>query len=223
MPAKPAASSSPPHITRARLPRAETNPLQSAHDHAVSAFDLRAGLHDPSFPTLTHRQPHPHDCYLKAASIPQQKPGKCNTNKHAVTSAVLDDYIADYIESLRMWNAEREVGNIEHALDGVVKVLRMGIFEGSSFRRSLDTSENAALYLEFVNRVADQTTSYIIDTTVRDYAKLHDIKIEHIYETFYMLILGLCGYIRTHRNVPDEVLKSLIAQTLHMERLSELP
>ena len=99
----------------------------------------------------------------------------------------------------------------------------MGVFEGSSFRRSLDTSENAALYLEFVNRVADQTTSYIIDTTVRDYAKLHDIKIEHLYETFYMLILGLCGYIRTHRNVPDEVLKCLIAQTLHMERLSELP
>ena len=144
-------------------------------------------------------------------------------DKPAVTSAVLDDYIADYIESLRMWNAEREVGNIEHALDGVVQVLRMGVFEGSSFRRSLDTSENAALYLEFVNRVADQTTSYIIDTTVRDYAKLHDIKIEHLYETFYMLILGLCGYIRTHRNVPDEVLKCLIAQTLHMERLSELP
>ena len=139
-------------------------------------------------------------------------------NKQAVTSAVLDDYISDYIDSLVMWNAEREEGNIEQALDSVVRVLRLGVFEGSSFRHALDTSENAALYLEFINRVADKTTRYIIDTTVRDYERLHDIHIEHVYETFYTLILGLCGYIRTHRDVSDEVLKSLIAQTLHMDR-----
>lgn len=139
-------------------------------------------------------------------------------NKQAVTSAVLDDYISDYIDSLIMWNAEREEGNIEQALESVVRVLRLGVFEGSSFRHALDTSENAALYLEFINRVADKTTRYIIDTTVRDYERLHDIHIEYVYETFYTLILGLCGYIRTHRNVSDEVLKSLIAQTLHMDR-----
>ncbi len=139
-------------------------------------------------------------------------------NKQAVTSAVLDDYISDYIDSLVMWNAEREEGNIEQALDSVVRVLRLGVFEGSSFRHALDTSENAALYLEFINRVADKTTRYIIDTTVRDYERLHDIHIEYVYETFYTLILGLCGYIRTHRDVSDEVLKSLIAQTLHMDR-----
>lgn len=97
----------------------------------------------------------------------------------------------------------------------------MGVFEGSSFRRALDTRENTALYLEFVNRVADQTATYIIDTTVRDYATLHDVRINHVYETFYMLILGLCGYIRTHRDAPDEVLQSMIAQTLHMDRLKE--
>ena len=139
-------------------------------------------------------------------------------NKQAVTSAVLDDYISDYIDSLVMWNAEREEGNIEQALDSGVRVLRLGVFEGSSFRHALDTSENAALYLEFINRVADKTTRYIIDTTVRDYERLHDIHIEYVYETFYTLILGLCGYIRTHRDVSDEVLKSLIAQTLHMDR-----
>ena len=144
-------------------------------------------------------------------------------NKQAVTSAVLDDYISDYIDSLVMWNAEREEGNIEQALESVVRVLRLGVFEGSSFRHALDTSENAALYLDFINRVADKTTRYIIDTTVRDYERLHDIHIEYVYETFYTLILGLCGYIRTHRNVSDEVLKSLIAQTLHMERNGKAP
>lgn len=51
-------------------------------------------------------------------------------DKQAVTSAVLDDYIADYIESLTLWDSEREVGNIEDALAGVVKVMRLGVFEG---------------------------------------------------------------------------------------------
>ena len=134
-------------------------------------------------------------------------------DKQAVTSAVLDD-----IEALSIWNNERMTGEIEQALDGVVRVLRVSVFEGSSFRRALDTRENAALYIEFINRVADRTARYIVDTTVRDYSELHSVSIVHLYETFYILILGICGYIRTHQDVSDEVLKDIIAQSLHMER-----
>lgn len=139
-------------------------------------------------------------------------------DKQAVTSAVLDDFIEDYIEALSIWNNERMTGEIEQALDGVVRVLRVSVFEGSSFRRALDTRENAALYIEFINRVADRTARYIVDTTVRDYSELHSVSIVHLYETFYILILGICGYIRTHQDVSDEVLKDIIAQSLHMER-----
>lgn len=139
-------------------------------------------------------------------------------DKQAVTSAVLDDFVEDYIEALSIWNDERMTGEIEQALDGVVRVLRVSVFEGSSFRRALDTRENAALYIEFINRVADRTARYIVDTTVRDYSKLHSVSIVHLYETFYILILGICGYIRTHQDVSDEVLKDIIAQSLHMER-----
>ena len=134
-------------------------------------------------------------------------------DKQAVTSAVLDDFVEDYIEALRIWNNERMT-----ALDGVVRVLRVSVFEGSSFRRALDTRENAALYIEFINRVADRTARYIVDTTVRDYSELHSVSIVHLYETFYILILGICGYIRTHQDVSDDVLKDIIAQSLHMER-----
>lgn len=140
------------------------------------------------------------------------------TDKQAVTSAVLDDFVEDYIEALSIWNDERMTGEIEQALDGVVRVLRVSVFEGSSFRRALDTRENAALYIEFINRVADRTARYIVDTTVRDYSELHSVSIVHLYETFYILILGICGYIRTHQDVSDEVLKDIIAQSLHMER-----
>lgn len=139
-------------------------------------------------------------------------------DKQAVTSAVLDDFVEDYIEALSIWNDERMTGEIEQALDGVVRVLRVSVFEGSSFRRALDTRENAALYIEFINRVADRTARYIVDTTVRDYSELHSVSIVHLYETFYILILGICGYIRTHQDVNDEVLKDIIAQSLHMER-----
>lgn len=139
-------------------------------------------------------------------------------DKQAVTSAVLDDFVEDYIEALSIWNDERLAGEIEQALDGVVRVLRVSVFEGSSFRRALDTRENAALYIEFINRVADRTARYIVDTTVRDYSELHSVAIVHLYETFYILILGICGYIRTHQDVSDEVLKDIIAQSLHMER-----
>lgn len=139
-------------------------------------------------------------------------------DKQAVTSAVLDDFVEDYIEALSIWNDERMTGEIEQALDGVVRVLRVSVFEGSSFRRALDTRENAALYIEFINRVADRTAHYIVDTTVRDYSELHSVSIVHLYETFYILILGICGYIRTHQDVSDEVLKDIIVQSLHMER-----
>lgn len=131
---------------------------------------------------------------------------------------MLDDFVDDYIEALSIWNDERMAGEIEQALDGVVRVLRVSVFEGSSFRRALDTRENAALYIEFINRVADRTARYIVDTTVRDYSELHSVSIVHLYETFYILILGICGYIRTHQDVSDEVLKDIIAQSLHMER-----
>ncbi len=139
-------------------------------------------------------------------------------DKDSVTSAVLDDYIADFLEALHIWNEERQVGNIEHALEGAVKVLRLGVFEHDSFRISLVSQENAALYLEFLNRVADRTAAYIVRTTVRDYGELHEIRINHVYETFYVLILGIVGYVRSHPDVSDEVLKDLIAQTLHMDR-----
>ena len=139
-------------------------------------------------------------------------------DKQAVTSAVIDDFITDYLESVQLWDEARTPGDIEQALDGVVKVLRVGVFEHSSFRQALDTRENASLYLDFINRVADRMAAYFVETTVQDYAQSHPVDIDHVYETFYILIMGICGYVRTHRDAPDEVLRDIIAQTLHMER-----
>ncbi len=139
-------------------------------------------------------------------------------NKEAVTSAVLDSYTDDFVEALHYWNADRREGDIDHALATVVRLLRLGLFENDAFRTDLASRENAALYLEFVNRVADHTAHYIIDTTVQDYAALHEVRIEHLYETFYILILGVIGYLRKHPDADDQVIADVIAQTLHMDR-----
>lgn len=139
-------------------------------------------------------------------------------DKEAVTSAVLDNMIDDYIEALTYWNDGRRVGHIDEALESVVKLLRVGLFENNSFHTALATAENAALYLDFVNRVAHTTSVYIIETTVADYAKLHEVRIQHLYETFYVLILGVIGYLRTHPDADDAVIVDVIAQTLHMDR-----
>ena len=139
-------------------------------------------------------------------------------DKDAVTSAVIDDYTQDYVEALANWNDERIEGDIDHALSTIVKLLRIGLFEDDTFHIALSSRENAALYLEFVNRVADETTRYIMDTTVRDYADLHDVRIDHLYETFYVLILGVIGYLRKLPDADDAVIADVIAQTLHMDR-----
>ncbi len=139
-------------------------------------------------------------------------------DKDAVTSAVLDDYIQDYIEALELWNEGRIEGDVDHALRTIVKLLRIGLFEDDAFHVALSSRENAALYLEFVNRVADETTRYIIDTTVRDYAELHDIRVQHLYETFYVLVLGVIGYLRKHPDADDAIIADVIAQTLHLDR-----
>ena len=58
---------------------------------------------------------------------------------------------------------------------------------------------------------------YICDTTVVDFVAHHELRIDHVYETFYTLIMGLLMYIRTHPDVPDETVKEIIASTLHIE------
>lgn len=139
-------------------------------------------------------------------------------NKEAVTSAVLDTYIADFIEAVHYWDAQRKVGEIEGALASAVRLLRLALFENDSFRIALASKENASLYIEFINRVADRVARFMESHTVRDYEALHEVRIAHVYETFYVLLIGLAAYLRHNPDVSDEVLKDLIAQTLHMDR-----
>lgn len=139
-------------------------------------------------------------------------------NKEAVTSAVLDSYVSDFIEAVYYWDRQRKVGEIEDALSSVVRLLRMGLFENDSFRIALASRENAALYIEFLNRVANRIARYMADNTVQDYRALHEVRIDHVYETFYVLFVGLANFLRNNPDADDEMLVDIIAQTLHIDR-----
>jgi AcrR family transcriptional regulator len=144
-------------------------------------------------------------------------------DKDEITSQVLEVYVDEFIEGLQYWNAQREFGNVEKALEDVLRFFRNAILSGDSFRRSLASFENTALYLRFTNRVAERIARYICDSTVREYALYHRIEINHIYETFYMLISGLIALIRAHPDISDEVLKDIAAKTLHLDLQKPAP
>ena len=97
-------------------------------------------------------------------------------------------------------------GQIEDALLSVVRLVRIGLFEDNPLHTALASNENSSLYLEFANRVTHHIATYMIQTTVQDYGKLHEIRIDHLYETFYVLILGVIGYLRTHPDADDAVI-----------------
>ncbi|MBQ9068398.1 MAG: TetR/AcrR family transcriptional regulator [Eggerthellaceae bacterium] len=138
-------------------------------------------------------------------------------DKDALVEAVLDDYVGDFVQMTHYWNEGRERGDIRGALQGCIAILRRGIFDKDQFRTDLATNENASLYIKFVHRAAEALGRYITETTVVDYAAHHQIHIDHVYETFYMLIVGMIGFMRRYPDASDELLEDLVAQTLRLD------
>lgn len=139
------------------------------------------------------------------------------SSKEDVTDAVLDSYVADFVELVGNWNAGRELHNVRQALRDCVRILRIGVFDNDSFRNDLATRENASLYLRFLQRSVETLAHYVTDTTAVDYAREHDMEIDHVYDTFYLLIYGFVGYMRRYPDASDELLEDLVSQTLRLD------
>ena len=130
----------------------------------------------------------------------------------AAVTAVMDEAIDGFISELEQWNADRTVGDI----DTVAPLFKRLVASGHELPSTL-TSSSGALYGGFLHNVVQRVAQYICDTTVVDFVAHHELRIDHVYETFYTLIMGLLMYIRTHPDVPDETVKEIIASTLHIE------
>ena len=138
-------------------------------------------------------------------------------DKDAIIEAVLDAYVDDFIELVEHWNESRTRYDVRSALHDCITLMRRAIFDKDAFRHALTNKENAALYLDFLSRTAEAVARYVTETTAIEYGRFHHVRIDHIYDTFYMLIVGMIGYIRHHPDADDEVLECLVAQTLHLD------
>lgn len=138
-------------------------------------------------------------------------------SKEDVTQVVLDSYVEDFVEMVRLWNESRVRGDVRGALVSCVKMLRRGVFDSEPFRWSVANSENAGLYQKFISLAASRLARFLTDTTAVEYARYHYQRIDHVYETFYLLVVGLVSYVRQNPDAPDELLEDLIAQALRLD------
>lgn len=138
--------------------------------------------------------------------------------KEDALQAVLDLSIDSFVEQLTAWNESRVSGDIEGSLDSVAHMLKnMIVKKGDVMSQSVVHSGNATLYASFVHRAADRLARYMCSSTVVDFAAHHEVRIDHLYETFYVLITGLIMFVRTHPDAPEGTIKDIIASTLHIE------
>lgn len=138
--------------------------------------------------------------------------------KEDALQAALDQSIDAFMAQLTAWNDQRVTGDIEGALNSAAHMLKTLVLQqDDAMPHTVATGGNAGLYATFVHRVADRTARYICESTVVDFAALHEVRIDHLYETFYVLITGLVMFVRTNPDVPEETVKDIIASTLHIE------
>lgn len=138
--------------------------------------------------------------------------------KEDALRAALDQSIDAFMAQLTAWNDQRVTGDIEGALNSAAHMLKTLVLQqDDAMPHTVATGGNAGLYATFVHRVADRTARYICESTVVDFAALHEVRIDHLYETFYVLITGLVMFVRANPDVPEETVKDIIASTLHIE------
>lgn len=138
--------------------------------------------------------------------------------KEDALQAALDQSIDAFMAQLTAWNDQRVTGDIEGALNSAAHTLKTLVLQqDDAMPHTVATGGNAGLYATFVHRVADRTARYICESTVVDFAALHEVRIDHLYETFYVLITGLVMFVRANPDVPEETVKDIIASTLHIE------
>lgn len=138
--------------------------------------------------------------------------------KEDALQAALDQSIDAFMAQLTAWNDQRVTGDIEGALNSAAHMLKTLVLQqDDAMPHTVATGGNAGLYATFVHRVADRTARYICESTVVDFAALHEVRIDHLYETFFVLITGLVMFVRANPDVPEETVKDIIASTLHIE------
>nr|WP_255465770.1 TetR/AcrR family transcriptional regulator [Cellulomonas sp. APG4] len=138
-------------------------------------------------------------------------------DKDALVDAVLAGYVADFVASLRAWDAAREPGNIDKALADCIVLFRRYLHPDGDLAPGLPRIEDARVQTRFVDSAVDAVVETLGVTTVPAYAAAHRIAIDHVPQTFRVLIHGLIALVRTEPDLPEQVLADIVRQTLRLD------
>lgn len=137
-------------------------------------------------------------------------------DKDSLIDAVLDRHIETFVEAVREWDAAREPGNIDKALRDCIMVFRAQLRGMAPMHSQLQRIENTGIYNRFLHQAVTAIVDCLELTTIEAYAARHKIEIEHVRETFYVLIYGLVGLARNNPDISDNVLIDITRQVLRL-------
>lgn len=138
-------------------------------------------------------------------------------NKQAVVDAVLDDYVADLVESVAVWNESRAFGDTPGSLKTCIAAFRRALYDASGPRPMIQVLEELGIRDAFDVRAVRETVGFLDRRVLAEYAVYHQIEIDLVYEMFCVVIFGLVGIVKIEPDISDESLMKIVEQTLHLD------
>ncbi len=139
------------------------------------------------------------------------------SGKRDVIDAVLDDYVADIVESVAVWNETRHFGDTSASLRECIATLRRTLYDANGPRPMIAVLEELGVRDAFDVRAVRETANFICEKVVSEYERYHDIKIELVYETVCVMIFGLVGLLKVDPSIGDESLMKVVEQTFRLD------
>ena len=138
-------------------------------------------------------------------------------DKEAVTQAVLDSYIDEYIERFKTAVTQSEHVHIEDVLAEAVYTAYLPQLHTNKFICELHDKVNAALYGDLINRSAQRSADLVLQTL--DGAEMPDsLRAIHTFERYYIFFLGLFSYFKYYPDVDEATVHQLIDRALPFQK-----
>ncbi len=145
-------------------------------------------------------------------------------NKQAVIDAVVDDYVADLVETVLVWNEFRNFGKTPESLHYCIVSMRQALYDKSGPRPMIRVLEELGIRDSFDVRAVRETVNCMDAHIVSEYAAYHQVEIKYVREMLALLIFGLVGLLKIEPDISDETLERIVAQTLRLDmRVIEPP
>lgn len=136
--------------------------------------------------------------------------------KEDVTDALLDYYIEEFASDLDELAAQLDPKDTRGSIYVIARLLRYEIYDNDAFRADLLKPENAYIYQQFMQRTAEMLSHRLV-LIAQNGGVLDSRKIRHPYETYYIGIVGLVGYMRQHPGVSDDLIAEILADLVHAD------